>query len=105
MSSSRSRAWPSESMTLTASRSACIKSSLFLPELVEEAGFFHLVQVARVDQLLRLHLLRPGVGLGDVLDHRRDRLRADRQPRLERLDLRVVRRVENLPVGHALLFA
>jgi ABC-type transporter Mla maintaining outer membrane lipid asymmetry permease subunit MlaE len=42
------------------------------PQLVEKAAFFYLVQIAPVIKLLRLELLRSGIGRRDIVEDRLD---------------------------------
>src|SRR3989338_5800396 len=102
-----SRAWPSESMTLIASRISIGTSANLLlgPQLVENAALFHLLHVAHVHEFLRLYLLRPRVNLSDLIQDRLQRLVLEDEPGLQGLALRIVGRIENSPIGESEILA
>src|ERR1700752_4089573 len=50
-----------------------ITYSSFSPELIEESTFFHVIQVAAIDELLGFHLLCPRIRLRHIFQ---DRLQA-----------------------------
>src|SRR3989338_8435942 len=85
-----SRAWPSESMTLIASRISIGTSANLLlgPQLVQKAALFHLLYVAHVHEFLRLYLLRPRVNLSDLIQDRLQRLALEDEPGLHGLGVR-----------------
>src|SRR5712692_28692 len=84
-----------------------IETSLFFcrPEIVKKAALFHLVEIASIDQLLRLDLFGSRIELRHLVKNRLKSFDFNDHPRFQGFDLRVVSGIQNGPIGYLEIFS